>query len=109
MSGHIERRGKRSWRIKFDAGTHPATGKRITRRVTVQGTRKDAERRLVELLAQRDTGQLVAANKISVGEFLRGWLAGPCRLNLSPSTRERYQLLVKNQIAPRLGTIRLQE
>ena len=28
MRGNISRRGKRSWRIKFDLGTDPVTGKR---------------------------------------------------------------------------------
>src|SRR5690242_4483291 len=108
MTGHIERRGKRSWRVKFDAGTDPATGKRVTRRVTVKGTKKDADRKRTELLAARDTGSLVAPNKVTVGEYLAGWLAGWCRLNLSPTTRERYALFVKNQITPRIGTVRLQ-
>jgi len=38
--GNITRRGKRSWRIKFDVGEH-ALGRK-TRYVTVKGTRQDA-------------------------------------------------------------------
>jgi hypothetical protein len=30
MSGHIRRRGARSWELKFDLGRHPVTGKRET-------------------------------------------------------------------------------
>jgi hypothetical protein len=48
MRGNITRRGKSSWRIKFDAGTEG--GKRVTRYVTVRGTRKDAEVELCRLL-----------------------------------------------------------
>lgn len=31
MKGHIEKRGGRSWRLKFDVGRDPATGNRLTR------------------------------------------------------------------------------
>ena len=40
--GCIVRRGKKSWRLKFDIGTDPNTGKRITKYKTVRGTRKPA-------------------------------------------------------------------
>jgi integrase len=109
MSGHIEKRGDRSWRVKFDAGTDPATGKRITRRVTVKGTKKDAERRLTELLGQRDTGSLVAPSKVLLRDYLEQWLAGWCIVNLSPGTAERYGFAVKTQVLPHLGHIRLQD
>jgi len=31
MTGHIRRRGERSWELKFDAGNDPVTGKRRIR------------------------------------------------------------------------------
>ena len=34
MRGNFERRGKKSWRLKFDIGTDPMTRRRRTRRVT---------------------------------------------------------------------------
>jgi hypothetical protein len=46
MTGHIRRRGKGSWEIKFDLGTDPATGKRQTRYHSVKGTKKDAQAEL---------------------------------------------------------------
>jgi len=46
MRGNITRRGKSSWRLKFDAERDVVTGKRQTRYVTVRGKRLDAEREL---------------------------------------------------------------
>ena len=46
MRGNITRRGKASWRLKFDLGTDPATGKRQTQFVTMRGTKKEAEAEL---------------------------------------------------------------
>ena len=43
MRGNLTRRGKSSWRLKFDLGTDPVTGKRLTQYETVRGTKKEAQ------------------------------------------------------------------
>ena len=42
MRGNITRRGKTSWRLKFDVGVD-AAGKRLIEWETVRGTKKDAQ------------------------------------------------------------------
>jgi integrase len=50
MAGNITRRGRSSWRLKYEAGDRdPLTGKRKTRYVTVRGTKKNANRELIRL------------------------------------------------------------
>ena len=46
MKGHIRRRGKSTWEIKFDLGSDPSTGKRLTRsqRQRHQGARSSGGR-----------------------------------------------------------------
>ena len=51
MRGSVTKRGKASFRIKFDYGPDP-NGKRLTHVETVEGSRTDA----VALLAKRLTG-----------------------------------------------------
>ena len=46
--GNITRRGKNSWRLKFDVGT-VIMGDRKTRYVTIKGKRQDAQRELTQL------------------------------------------------------------
>ena len=46
MRGNITRRGKASWRLKFDVEQDALTGKRRIRYVTVKGKRGDAKRNL---------------------------------------------------------------
>ena len=58
MRGNITRRGKASWRLKFDLGTDPVTGKRLTQFATVRGTKKEAEAELNKRLNQVDEGTL---------------------------------------------------
>jgi hypothetical protein len=75
MRGSIIRRGKSSWRLKFEAGPRK-NGKRKTRYVTVRGKRQDAEKELTRLLSAADAGTLVDPSKVTVAEYLRSWLDG---------------------------------
>jgi integrase len=108
MTGNITRRGKTSWRLKYEAGDRdPATGKRATRFVTVRGSKKDAQRELTRLLAEVDNGTSVDPSRITVAEHLRSWILGADKLG--GKTRERYIALIEQQIAPHIGNIALQK
>jgi integrase len=107
MRGNITRRGKSSWRLKFDLGRDPATGERITRLVTVRGKRQDAEKELTRLLTASDAGTLVEPSAMTVAEYLHAWLDGPT--GLSGKTLERYRQLADQQIIPHLGSLPLQK
>jgi hypothetical protein len=52
--GHIRQRSHRSWELKFDLGRDPVTGKRISRFVTFQGTKREAQAELNRLLNRRN-------------------------------------------------------
>ena len=108
VAGNITRRGKSSWRLKFEAGDRdPNTGKRRTRFVTVRGTKKAAQAELVRLLAEVDNGTAMEPSKVTLAEYLRGWLAGA--ESLSGKTVERYRQLAEQQIIPHLGGTLLQK
>src|SRR5262245_24004205 len=104
--GNITRRGKQSWRLKFDIGCDPATGQRQTRLVTVRGTRRDAERELARLLSTVHEGTFVEPSKLTVADYLRQWLDG---LDVAGSTGERYRVLAEQQVIPHLGAVPLQK
>ncbi|MGB9792921.1 MAG: tyrosine-type recombinase/integrase [Thermacetogeniaceae bacterium] len=71
MRGHIRKRAKDSWTVVVELPRDPVTGKRRQKWVTVKGTKKDAERKLAELLVQADRGLLPKASpKMTLGEFL---------------------------------------
>src|SRR5262245_15095488 len=107
MRGNITRRGKSSWRLKFDLGRDPATGKRRYHVQTVHGRRQDAQKELTRLLSAAEIGTLVAPCKMTITEMLRGWL--DATTELSPKTKERYRQLAEQQIIPHLGSIALQK
>lgn len=107
MRGHIIKRGKNSYSVKFGTGKDPVTGRYKSQWVTVKGTKKDAEKRLSELLNQVDTGTFMKPGKLTLAEFLETWLADVAKHNLSPRSFERYAGIVRQHIIPDIGRIPL--
>jgi integrase len=106
--GNITKRGSTSWRLKYEAGDpDPVTGKRQTRYVTFRGSKKAAQAELTRRLAEVDAGTAVEPSRVTVAEYLRGWLDNTT--DLAPKTLERYRQLAKRQIIPHLGTVPLQK
>jgi len=72
--GSLKKRYKNSWSIILDLGyrTDSETGKRRRNQkwFTVQGTKRDAETKLAELLHRANNHELVEPSKITFGEWL---------------------------------------
>jgi integrase len=109
MRGHIRRRGKNSWELKFDLGIDPATGKRETRYQSIKGTRKEAQAKLTELLSSHARGVLVDQSKETLAIFLDRWCADWASHNVSRKTAERYRQLIAHQVKPHLGNMPVQK
>lgn len=107
MRGHIIKRYSNSYTIVLNLGRDPATGKRKQQWVSVKGTKKDAEKRLAELLHQLDTGSFMKPDKTTVADFLQRWLQDYCKPNLSPRGYERYESVSRVHLIPALGHVPL--
>ncbi len=91
MKGHIRKRGKNSWAVVVDLPRDPETGKRRRKWVTVQGTRKDAEKVLAKLLAEiYESGVGTAPARLTLGEYLDRWLEA-AGLGVKPSSIRTYR------------------
>ena len=105
MTGHIRKRGERSWAILLDLPRGP-DGKRRRKWHTVHGTKKDAQRKRNELLHQLETGAYVEPTKMTIKEFLERWLKH-VRSKVGGKTFERYSEIVHKNLIPSLGALRL--
>jgi len=107
MRGHVIKRYKNSYTVVLNMGIDPNTGKRKQQWISVKGNKKDAEKRLAEMLHQIDTGSFMKPGKTTVAEFLERWLKDYARLNLAPRTAEGYETIIRCHLAPGLGSIPL--
>ena len=109
MRGHITQRSKGTYSIKISIGKDPATGKYKSQWFTVKGSKKDAERRLSELLHQIDTGNYMKPGKTTVADYLQRWLSDYAKPNLSPRSYERYAGIIRKHLIPDFGNIQLSQ
>jgi integrase len=111
MTGHIRRRGERSWELKFDIGRDPVTGKRKVAYQSFKGTKREAQIKLAELVTATNQGSYVEPAKVTVADFVRAridqWEAAPG--GITARTAQRYRQLTEHQIAPFLGAKILQK
>jgi hypothetical protein len=100
-NGTIDQRGEDTWRLR----------QRYT--VTFFGTKADARNELRRLIRTGDTGEHVAPDKVTLGEWIDRWLAvgapGRSQKKAGRLTVERYSQLLLCHVAPALGDRRLQE
>jgi integrase len=107
-TGHIRRRGARSWEIKFDVGTDPLTGRRQTRYLSFKGTKRQAEVEAARAIAAAASGELVDPSKLTIAEFLDRWERDWATGNVSTKTRETYSHHLKH-VRRRHGALPLQK
>jgi integrase len=107
MRGHIVKRGKDSYSVVISLGLDPTTGKRKRQWVAVKGSKKDAEKKLSDMLHQIDTGTFIRPSKTNLATYLETWLTDYVRANLSPKTAEGYEHIFHKYVVPALGNLSL--
>lgn len=107
MRGHIVKRSKGSWTLVLNLGLNPATGRRKQQWVTVKGNKKEAERKLAELVHQADSGIPPDTTRVKVKDYLTAWLRDVVAVRNRPRTAEAYTTIVRNHIIPAVGALKL--
>lgn len=105
-SGHITRRSPGSWTIQASAGFDGA-GRRIRVTKTIRGTERDAQRALREVLRDIDRGTVARSGAETFGRYLTDRWLPHMRSRVGAETWQRYEGLVRVQIVPRCGRVKL--
>lgn len=112
MRGYLKQRYKGSWSLVVDDyATDATTGTRKRRRkwITFRGTRKQAEKKLTDVLGQMDRGEFVEPTKLTLGDWLREWLPG-VETRCRPATFTRYKGIIdKNILQAPIAKLPLQQ
>jgi hypothetical protein len=104
MPGSMRKRGD-SWELRVYAGTDPETGKRQWRSATTKGTRRAAQRALVEFAARIDYPRRMTA-QATVAHLLDDWYAA-LSPNWSPTTTRQTKSVIDCHLVPRLGHLKV--
>jgi len=107
MRGSIRKRSKTSWEICVDTGRNPETGKRLRHFESVKGSKRDAQRRLHELLLSVEHNTYAKPSRMTASQFLEEWLQDYVAIHTAPRTRERTEEIVRLHLIPALGSIPL--
>lgn len=107
MRGHIVKRSKNSYSIKISLGKDATSGKYKYQWISVKGPKREAEKRLSELLNQLDNGTFMKPGKTTLGEYLERWLKEYVWSNLAPRTAEGYESIIQRHLIPSLGNVPL--
>lgn len=103
--GSIFQRKDGRWQGELFIGI--VAGKRT--RKTVYGlTQGEVRVKLDELKEEKRTGKAVASNRLTVGQFLQGWIETEAAAISKPATLLKYRYAVRVHLVPSLGSIRLQ-
>ncbi len=105
--GGIDQRGENSWRLRYRIG-----GQRFTK--TVQGTKTEAQKALRDMLHAGDTGEHVAPDKMTLGQWIDHWVSIGCpgnkrRKQVGQRSLEGYAQLLRSHVVPTLGSRPLQQ
>jgi integrase len=105
MRGSIIKRYENSYSIILNLGKD-VNGKRKQQWYSVKGTKKQAEKRLREMLTEYDLGALVKPTRVTVGQYLDQWLQDS-KGNIAQNTAQTYAWFIDKHIKPAIGQIPL--
>jgi integrase len=106
VKGNLTRRGKTSWRFKYDV---PSNGKRATRYVTLHGTKAQAQAEAAKIVANLATGLHVDPSTETVAAFVDRWLKDWAAANVSNQTYEGYEQMLRKHLCFRVGKMVIQK
>jgi integrase len=101
--GSIYRRANGTWAAQYTVRT--VEGRK---RCSVSGkTRAEVSRKLTEAMANRDSGLVYDAGKLTAGEYLDKWLVDSVKGTVKETTYANYSYVIRTHICPAFGRIQL--
>jgi integrase len=104
---HLEHIDSKKWRITVELGRNPKTGRRKRKYKTVKGTKKKAQKVMLEMIKKYEQGNFSEAENITVKEYLKKWLYEYKKNDVSKRTFIDYKTIISNHLIPYLGNLKL--
>lgn len=74
MKGHLRQRSPGHWSIVLDVSPNSETGKRKQRWFSFVGTKRQAQIRCAELIAELQNGGAIDPSRLTVAAFFERWI-----------------------------------
>ena len=103
MRGHIRERSPGNWAIVVDIKDQ-ATGKRRRKWHSFKGTKRGAQIRCSQLIAEMSKGDYSEPTKLTLDRFFDQWL-DHVRPQVAPRSFERYEEIARKNLAPLVGPV----
>lgn len=97
MRGHIQQRGKNTYRVFISLGWNEEKKRYDKTSFTVHGTKREAEQALAQKLASLGRGPVPQSGQMTVGEYLEYWIVEHVS-TLRPKTQKWYKQIIRNHI-----------
>ena len=108
MRGYTVKKGKQYYAVIYE-GIDPATGRERRRWIPAGSRKGDAEKLLNGLVRRANAGELAAADRITLGDYLTSRWLPTQRSQLRPSTFDSYERNLKLHVMPTIGRVPLQK
>lgn len=99
--GHVKLKRKGVWCIRWEERRNATTRKRIRRKMTIHGTKKDAERALTAELKRIDAGRTARVMRYTLGSWLKEHFDKWCT-RVSARTLHDYQWAIRRYVPAHL-------
>jgi integrase len=105
--GYVRQLKSGSWELIFDLPRDPGQ-RRKQKSVTVKAAnKKEAEKKLREMLTSIDQNTYTDPGNMTLGEYLQKWLDNFILLNRRQTTVDGYTVIIEKHLIPALGRIKL--
>jgi integrase len=108
MRGHLRQRYDGVYSIVLYLGRNEQ-GKKNYKWITFHGTKREAEKKLAEILNEYNNSGYIEPAAMTVGEFLGKWLSEAIKPFRKQKTFDAYESAVRIHFAPALGVTKLKD
>ena len=107
MTGSIHKKGKTYYIVfrLYDSGT----GKRSQKWIPAGKSKKEADKKLTEMVGEVHNGTYREIKKIIFADFAKLWLSSYAEMKLKPSTLRSYKDIINNHLLPVMGDYEFSE
>ena len=107
MAGHLEKRGKNSWRLIVSHGFDNYGNRIKYTKSILANSRREADKELTKFVYEIENGVILQSSGMTFAQFTEMWTKNYALKELAPKTYDRYKGMLESRILPYFGHFKL--